>query len=140
MQNYNILFSRFMMLTKFRYASLFFVIASFFSFNSVSFAQTINAGSDSTICIGDSIKLGGSPVATGNPVSFSWTSSASASAFSTDSTPTVSPSSTIDYYLAVTYSSSRTLIDTVTISVVKLKADFGLSKDTVCSGIRILLF
>ncbi|MDG1720860.1 MAG: hypothetical protein P8I31_06370, partial [Bacteroidia bacterium] len=113
-----------MMLTKFRYASIFFVIASFFSFNSVSFAQTINAGSDSTICIGDSIKLGGSPVATGNPVSFSWTSSSSASPFSTDSTPIVSPTSTIDYYLRVFYSNT-TILDTINVTVIKLKADFG---------------
>ena len=139
MQNYNILFSRFMMLTKFRYASLFFVIASFFSFNSVSFAQTINAGSDSTICIGDSIKLGGSPVATGNPVSFSWTSSSSASPFSTDSTPIVSPTSTIDYYLRVVYSNT-TILDTINVTVIKLKADFGLSMDTVCSGTRVSFF
>ena len=140
MQNYNILLSCIpKVLTKNRFVSLFFTLISIFIFDSVSYAQLINAGTDTLICSSNSIKLGGNPVATGSPISFSWTSSASASAFSTDSTPTVSPSSTIDYYLAVTYSSG-TLIDTVTISVVKLKADFGLSEDTVCSGTRVLFY
>ena len=63
-------------------------------------AQTVNAGLDTLVCSGDTIKLGGKPVATGSPVSFSWTSSASSNVFSTDSTPDVSSNSTISYYLA----------------------------------------
>ncbi len=117
----------------------FFLLASIVLFNNITHAQTISAGTDTLICSGDSIQLGGSPVATGSPVSFSWRSSASATAFSTDSIPTVRPTSTIDYYLQVVYL-TFTLRDTVTISVVKLKADFGLSKDTVCSGTEVSFY
>ena len=98
----------------------YFLFLSFFVLiqNSTN-AQTINAGTDTSFCSGASIKLGGNPVATGSPISFSWTSSASATVFSTDSTPTVSPTSTIDYYLMVTYPSGR-LYDTVKVSVKNL--------------------
>jgi len=102
-------------------------------------AQTVNAGLDTLVCSGDTIKLGGKPVATGSPVSFSWTSSASSNVFSTDSTPDVSSNSTISYYLAVTYQST-TLYDTIKVSVVKLTANFGLSMATVCSGTQVLFY
>jgi len=83
-------------------------------------AQTIDAGKDTAICIGDSIKLGGKPiVAYGTPSSYSWTSAASSTAFSTDSTPTVSPTQTTKYYLDVTYSSGI-IRDSVTISIYQL--------------------
>jgi len=100
-------------------------------------AQTIDAGKDTAICIGDSIKLGGKPiVASGTPSSYSWTSAASSTAFSTDSTPTVSPTQTTKYYLDVTYS-SVIIRDSVTISILNLNAKFGLSNDTICSGTTV---
>ena len=100
-------------------------------------AQTIDAGKDTAICIGDSIKLGGKPiVASGTPSSYSWTSAASSTAFSTDSTPTVSPTQTTKYYLDVTYSSGI-IRDSVTISILNLNAKFGLSNDTICSGTTV---
>ncbi|MDG1724925.1 MAG: hypothetical protein P8I11_04490, partial [Bacteroidia bacterium] len=117
----------------------FLFLVSVILSQNITEAQTISAGNDSLICFGDSIQLGGNPVATGSPVSFSWTSSVSATSFSTDSTPTVRPSSKIDYYLQVVYS-TFTLRDTVTISLVKLKANFGLSKDTICSGSEVSFY
>jgi hypothetical protein len=72
----------------------FFLLASIVLSNNITHDQTISAGTDTLICSGDSIQLGGSPVATVSPVSFSWRSSASATAFSTDSIPTVRPTST----------------------------------------------
>jgi PKD repeat protein len=112
----------------------YFLFLSFFALiqNSTN-AQIINAGTDTSFCSGNSIKLGGNPVATGSPISFSWTSSASTTVFSTDPTPTVSPDSTIDYYLMVTYSSGR-LYDTVRVSVKNLPSTTHLDLNASLSG------
>ena len=98
-------------------------------------AQTIDAGNDTAICTGDSLQLGGSPTATGGGTpTFSWTSSP-AGFFSTDSTPTVSPTITTSYFLADT---SRALYDTIVVIVgQQLTANFGQSADTVCSGTSV---
>ena len=114
----------------------YFLFLSFFALiqNSTN-AQIINAGTDTSLCSGNSIKLGGNQVATGSPISFSWTSSASTTVFSTDPTPTVSPDSTIDYYLMVTYSSGR-LYDTVRVSVKNLPSTTHLDLNASLSGSR----
>ena len=118
-----------------RIISNFLLLASIILANNITHAQTINAGTDTSFCSGNSIKLGGNPVATGSPISFSWTSSASATVFSTDSTPTVSPTSSTDYYLTVTYSSG-TFIDTVTISVKNLPSITHLDSSAASAGSR----
>ncbi len=97
------------------------------------FAQTINAGSDKYICNGDTFQLGSNPTASGSPTSYSWTSYPSGFT-SSDSTPIVTPSVTTTYFLAVQYSSTSTLYDTITVTVVQIQADFNISEDTICSG------
>jgi hypothetical protein len=98
----------------------------------------IDAGRDTILCLGQSIQLGGSIVATASPVSFSWTSIPSGFT-STDSTPTASPVLSTDYILAVSYAYC-TLYDTTTVIVPILNANFGLSEDTVCSGTSISFY
>ncbi|MFT4875914.1 MAG: hypothetical protein ACI8S2_000644, partial [Bacteroidia bacterium] len=98
-------------------------------------AQTIDAGSDTIICLGQSTTLGGTVVAPGSPTSISWTSYPSGFT-SSDSTPSVSPNLTTSYFIAVNYTSG-TYYDTVRVYVPQLAANFGQSADTVCSGTSV---
>ena len=100
--------------------------------------QTIDAGTDTTVCKGQTVQLGGSILATGTPDSISWTSIPSVFT-SSDSFPSVSPSVSTQYILKVTYSATSTVIyDTINVTVTNPFIDAG--RDTIlCYGQSIQL-
>lgn len=95
---------------------------------------TANAGQDQSICAGNSAILGEAPQA-GN--TYNWRPSTGLSA-DTISNPTALPSITTQYILTVTCVEGCVAIDTVVVSVGKLKA-MVTSDTTVCSGESVQL-
>lgn len=90
------------------------------------------AGRDTSICIGDSLKLGTAPIA-GNV--YNWTSNAG-NFSSTSANPTVKPATNTVYYLTVT-NNGQSFYDTVIVVVKPLPiADAGPDKN-ICAGTSI---
>ena len=97
-----------------------------------------DAGTDTAICIGDSVQLGGSPTTlAANTISWSPANGLSSS---TAFNPTASPSSTTTYTLSVTDAlSSCTNTDQITVTVNTLPtADAGIDQ-TICAKDSILI-
>ena len=73
----------------------------------------VDAGSDTTICLGNSYILGGDPTASGNGTfTYSWDNGAG-----TDANPSVSPTQTTTYEVTVTDQNGVTQTDQITISI-----------------------
>jgi gliding motility-associated-like protein len=79
---------------------------------------TVDAGSDSTICQGDSLTIGGSPTATGgtSPYSYSWTNGSSLDN-DTLANPKAGPSSTTTYTVTVTDDNGCNGSDQMTLNI-----------------------
>ncbi len=95
------------------------IILVLWLFINASFAQlTVNVGSNKTICIGDSIAIGGSPSAFGGtfPYTYSWVPSSGLSN-SLFSNPTAFPTTTTTYVLTVKDAAAITKTASVTVVV-----------------------
>lgn len=81
-------------------------------------ALTANAGSNTSVCEGDSVQLGGNPAATGGtpPYMYSW-QPANGLSSSNSSNPNASPVSTATYSLTVTDSTGTTSTGAITVTV-----------------------
>lgn len=77
----------------------------------------VSAGSDFTICAGDSSAIGGSPTASGGtpPYSYSWSSNPAGFA-SGSANPVVSPAITTTYFVTVTDDDNCALSDTILVT------------------------
>ena len=78
-----------------------------------------NAGNDTTICLGASVMLGGSPTGQGNPASgieYAWYDAAG-SGFSSAANPTVMPTVTATYHVYVSTSSCVGAYHYITVTV-----------------------
>ncbi len=92
------------------------------------------AGPNDTICVGDTLKIGGSPTSTASNVEYDW-SPGSSLTDSTASNPSAFPSANTDYVVTVTDTiTGCQAMDTVTVDTLpNLFANAG--KDTaICSG------
>lgn len=86
----------------------------------------VDAGLDNTICINDTIQLGGDPVLVSGiePVIYEWSN------LSNDSTPVVQPIITTNYYVTMTTADNCVAIDSITITVLE-QTELNLY-DTIC--------
>ena len=95
---------------------------------------TVDAGNDQTICLGNSVNLGGSPTATG-PGSYSYSWSVANSVIATEANPNVTPSQTTTYSLVVTDNADGfTISDEVVITVAETYTANAGSDVTICPG------
>ncbi|HMC96594.1 MAG TPA: gliding motility-associated C-terminal domain-containing protein, partial [Flavobacteriales bacterium] len=101
---------------------------------SVDPLPTVDAGTDSWLCLGSDVVLSGSGSAGG----FSWTPAASLND-PTSATPTATPGSTTTYVLTITDSNNCASSDAVTVTVgVDPPLDAGADQ-TGCAGIPVTL-
>lgn len=106
-----------------------------FSAQHIKAQDTITAGPDATICIGDSVRLGGNPTAYGISTSYQYVWSSNPAGFvSVQSNPFVQPTVTTTYYLEVDPNMTGTLYDTVTVEVVSPPNPLFTNSDYVCFG------
>lgn len=97
----------------------------------VLFADDIDAGDSTAICIGESIILTGFSPLSGPTEIISWSPTATLDD-PTSSIPTASPTQATTYYMSVT-TDECTLVDSVFIDIIE-KADISASDITVCNG------
>jgi gliding motility-associated-like protein len=98
-------------------------------------ALTVNAGLDATICNGDSYTLGVTPNGLG--FSYSWSELPANPNFSSIFNPTVSPTITTTYVVAVTDANNCFGSDTVTITVNPTPVVNAITNITVCNGASV---
>jgi len=98
-------------------------------------ALTVNAGLDATICNGDSYTLGVTPNGLG--FSYSWSELPANPNFSSIFNPTVSPTITTTYVVAVTDANNCFGSDTVTITVNPMPVVNAITNITVCNGASV---
>ncbi len=95
----------------------------------------VNAGNDTSICMGDSITIG----KTSSPgVSYLWTSNPKGFT-STISNPKISPSTTSTFYLKDSFASGCSNTDSIVIKVNALPVVNAGNDTTVCAGIKVQL-
>lgn len=106
-----------------------------FASGTVNTPLVVSAGTDGTICQGESYTLGGAPSANGGttPYTYSWTS-IPAGFTSSDSNPVVTPSDTITYILNVIDNNGCSGTDTIGVIVNPLPAAYTGPDRTVCGG------
>jgi|GEM_PF-527838 len=93
---------------------------------------TADAGADQSLCLGQSVVIGGTSGGTA-PLTYAWSNAASLSS-STVANPTATPTSTTTYTLTVTDADGCTDTDDVTVTVIiNPSADAG-SNQTICAG------
>ncbi len=101
---------------------------------------TVNAGTDSTICLGNSIDLTG--VSAGGTLPYadeSWIDTSGTEVFAGNTNPiTVTPPDTTAYVMTVTDALGCTAFDSVTVYPVDLTVDAGID-DTICPGGNTML-
>ncbi len=94
---------------------------------------SVDAGSDQTICNGESVIIGGAPTSGTPGAIFTWDNGASLSS-ATVANPTASPNTTTTYTVTVTHPNGCTATDDVTVTVNALPtADAGPDR-SVCNG------
>lgn len=91
-----------------------------------------DAGPDSTICVGDSIVLGGSPTGPAG-ASYVWTSSGNISSTGI-ANPTAIPTTTATYVVEVTDTNMCVSNDTVVVTVISLPVVDAGPNDSLCIG------
>lgn len=98
-----------------------------------------NAGSDATICPGNSVTIGGSPSASGGtlPYTYAWSPAAGLSS-TTDANPVASPTATTSYVLVLQDSNGCAIVrDTVIVKVeTPIMVDLG-PDDTACTSVML---
>jgi gliding motility-associated-like protein len=106
-------------------------------FISNSFGQplTAHAGSNTSVCLNDSVQIGGNPSATGGkpPYTYSWTPAATLNV-SSAANPYAFPSSTTPYTLTVTDSTGSTAVSAITVSVLPLPIVIAGPDQTIIGG------
>lgn len=118
---------------------LFLLIAIPLLFHTETYAQcAANAGSDSTVCLGSAVQLGGTPAGTGaGTLSYSWSPSAGLSCTNCPN-PVLTASSNQTYTLTVSSSLGCTDNSSVTITVTPPPtASFTITGNNNCSDIPI---
>ncbi len=104
-------------------------------------APTADAGSDTTVCIGDTVQLGGTPTASGGtpPYTYSWSPAAGLSnASSANPVFTASTPGTYELVVTVTDGTECTASDTVRVVVYELSLDPGPTQE-ICIGETVQL-
>jgi PKD repeat protein len=118
------------------------LLLMFFAMSVKSFAQPLaaNAGTNTSVCNGSAITIGGSPSASyGNPpYTYSW-SPATGLSSSTVANPSASPSGTTTYTLTVTDAISNVASAAITVSVNALPSATATNNGPVCTGASINL-
>ncbi|MGM0650305.1 MAG: PKD domain-containing protein, partial [Bacteroidota bacterium] len=102
---------------------------------------TADAGTEATICIGESVEIGGSPTASdgsGGGYSYEW-SPASGLSSTADANPDATPDTTATYTVTVTDGNGCTAMDTVQITVNDPNAQ-ATSNSPVCGNDQIELY
>lgn len=98
----------------------------------------VDAGTDRTICLGDSVLLGGSPTSVSG-TSFNW-SPATGLSDSTSANPIASPSITTTYILTVT-NDTCTNVDSVLVTIAgDAISAFSIQIEPRCDGIKVYFF
>ena len=92
-----------------------------------------NAGTDTSICVGDSIQLAAS-----GGISYSWSPSTGLSDTSINN-PIAYPSTTTTYIITVTDTIGCVVVDTITLSVDSLPIAITSADDTICFGDSVQL-
>jgi len=108
----------------------------FFWINSYSqTALTVNAGSNTGFCLGNSITIGGTPSASGGvqPYTYLWQPVSALNAVNL-SNPNASPTTSTDYTLTVTDSTGAKVSDVITVTVLPLPAVSAGVDQTILSG------
>ena len=95
-------------------------------------APIVNAGTDTTICAGESIIIGGNPTGPAS-ASYNWTPSATLND-NTLANPTATPSVTTEYIVTVTDSNNCVNTDSVTITVNPLPVITSSNDTSLCIG------
>lgn len=109
-------------------------IGCFLLFFSTAFgALVVNPGPPQTVCVGDSVTLGGSPTATGNvgPAAYSWTPTANMNN-AADANPRVKILATTMFYITVLDSAGNRKEDSVLISVANVYAVNAGHDTSIC--------
>ncbi|MCE3278992.1 MAG: hypothetical protein K0S44_1183 [Bacteroidetes bacterium] len=115
-----------------------FLLIFFLSIGTMhSYAQlTANAGTNTSICLGSSLTIGGSPSATGGspPYTYSWSPSVGLSS-TTTANPSASPTSTTTYTLIVTDAVSNVTSASIIVNVNPIpNVTATPSAQTICSN------
>lgn len=101
-----------------------------------SYAQCeVDAGSNITICAGESVTLGGNPtvIDAANPYTISWNNGAG-----NDENPDVSPNNTTTYTVTLTDNDNCSDTDQVTVTVLPSpNAGFNFGPDGACAGAQV---
>ncbi|MBL7914761.1 MAG: hypothetical protein JNL49_06910, partial [Bacteroidia bacterium] len=108
---------------------------SYFTIGYTACQLEANAGSDTNLCYGSSIEIGGTPSVTNGtePINYSWNTSYQLSD-SLLSNPTASPTATIKYILSISDSMGCEAIDSIQISILNpLVVEYDFKKPT-CNG------
>ena len=116
---------------------LFFIFnLSFLISNSQSFAPlTANAGNNTGVCPGDSVKLGGNPTASGGnpPYTYSWLPTASLD-LPNSPNPNAFPVTSTNYTLTVTDAASNSTTDIMNVGIYTLPIISAGIDQTILSG------
>lgn len=93
----------------------------------------VDAGLNDTICIGDSVQVGGSPTSL-NAISYSWTPNGGTISYDTASNPFVAPITTTAYIVNAIDNQGCTGADTVVVAVNQLPTITMIAETTPCPG------
>ena len=117
---------------------LLIILVSIFSSSADVLSQcAAEAGSDTTICLGGSVVIGGNPSGFGPGLSYSWSPSTGLSCDDCPN-PTASPTTTQNYILTVTSSSGCSASSGAFVTVVPPgQASFTISGNNNCSNIPV---
>lgn len=103
-------------------------------------ALTANAGSNTGVCPGDTVKIGGSPSATGGtpPYTYSW-QPATGLDFPNAPNPDAFPSAATDYTLTVNDGAGNSSFDIVNVTIYSLPAVNAGADQTILEGTNTVL-
>lgn len=111
------------------------ISGAFWEFNSAYAQCSANAGSNTSICQGQSVTLGGNPTAinAGGGVSYSWSNGAGNTA-----NPVVSPNSTTTYTVTLNGGGCNDVQSQITVTVLPTpNPSFTFNPTTACAGVPV---